>query len=102
MRVIIKDREKTIISYASNKEKRQTLTLFSNVFNVKFNTRKRHDIHINPTVFNIRLIKVSRISLQLNNKINTRRLFIKIIGRLKIIKRRRLNAGLPRILKRND
>ena len=59
--------------------------LFS-VFNVRLNVKKKHDVYINPIVFNIRLIKVSCISLYLNNKINTFDLFIKIIERLEIIK----------------
>jgi len=57
--------------------------LLSNVFNVRFNVKKKHNIHISSPVFNIRFIKVLYVSLHSNNKINTPGLFVKVIKRLK-------------------
>jgi len=100
--IIIKSRKKIIINYVSDKKKRWTFTFFLNVFNIRLNTRKKHDVYINPPVFNIRLIKILCVLFYTNNKINMFDYFVIIIRELEKTERRRLNIGFLRTLKKND
>jgi len=87
MRIIIGGCEKTVVSYAGDKRKRQIFVFFLGAFSVRFSVRRKYNIHISLIVFNIKLIKVLCISLYSNNRINISGFFVGIIKRLEIIKR---------------